>query len=62
MILGGFLPLIGVAFSLWVLFESLSTGAVTLTVMLYGLGSIVVGAVVAVFLHRFKGVKFFDAA
>jgi amino acid transporter len=61
LILGGFLPLIGVAFSLWVLFESLSTGAVTPTVMLYGLGSIVVGAGVAVFLHRFKGVKFFDA-
>ena len=62
LILGGALPLIGVAFSLWVLFESLSTGAVTFAVMLYGLGSIVVGAVVAVFLHRFKGVKFFDAA
>jgi amino acid transporter len=61
LILGGFLPLIGVAFSLWVLFESLSTGAVTLTVMLYGLGSILLGAGVAVFLHRFKGVKFFDA-
>ena len=61
LILGGVLPLIGVAFSLWVLFESLSTGAVSLAVMLYGLGSIVVGAVVAVFLHRFKGVRFFDA-
>jgi amino acid transporter len=59
LILGGLLPLIGVAFSLWVLVESLSTGAVTLTVMLYGLGSIVVGAAVAVFLHRCKGVKFF---
>ena len=62
LILGGVLPLIGAAFSLWVLFESLSTGAVTPAVMLYGLGSIVVGAVVAVFLHRFKGVKFFDFA
>jgi amino acid transporter len=61
LILGGFLPLIGVAFSLWVLFESLSTDAVTPTVMLYGLGSILVGAGVAVFLHRFRGVKFFDA-
>jgi amino acid transporter len=61
LLLGGFLPLIGVAFSVWVLFESLSTGAVSLTVMLYGLGSIVAGALVAVFLHRFQGVKFFDA-
>jgi amino acid transporter len=60
LILGGFLPLVGVAFSLWVLIESLSTGAVTLTVMLYGLGSIVIGAAVAVFLHRFKRVNFFD--
>jgi amino acid transporter len=60
LILGGLLPLVGVAFSLWVLFESLSTGAVTLAVMLYGLGSIVAGAGVAVFLHRFKGVTFFD--
>jgi amino acid transporter len=60
-ILGGLLPLVGVAFSLWVLIEALSTGAVTVTVMLYGLGSILVGAAVAVFLHRFKGVRFFDS-
>jgi amino acid transporter len=61
LILGGLLPLIGVAFSVWVLIESLSTGAVTATVMLYGLGSIFAGAVVAVFLHRFMGVSFFDS-
>jgi hypothetical protein len=29
--------------------------------MIYGLGSIACGAAVAVFLHRFKGVRFFDA-
>ncbi len=61
LILGGLLPLIGVAFSLWVLFESVSTGAVTTTVMLYGLGSIFAGAVVALVLHRFAGVSFFDS-
>jgi amino acid transporter len=61
LILGGLLPLIGVLFSVWVLIESLSTGAVTYTVMLYGLGSIFIGALVAVFLHRFKGVSFFDS-
>jgi amino acid transporter len=61
MILGGALPLIGVAFSVWVLVESLSTGAVTTTVMLYGLGSIFAGAMVALFLHRFMGVSFFDS-
>jgi amino acid transporter len=61
LILGGMLPLIGVAFSVWVLVESLSTGAVTTTVMLYGLGSIFAGAIVALFLHRIMGVSFFDA-
>lgn len=61
LLLGGLLPLIGVAFSVWVLFESLSTGAVTYTVMFYGLGSIVAGATVALFLHRVMGVTFFDS-
>ena len=61
LILGGMLPLLGVAFSVWVLVESLSTGAVTPTVMLYGLGSILAGAIVALFLHRIMGVSFFDA-
>jgi len=61
LILGGILPLIGVAFSVWVLVESLSTGAVTTTVMLYGLGSIFAGAIVALFLHRIMGAGFFDA-
>lgn len=59
LILGGLLPLVGVSFSIWVLIESLLTGAVTTSVMLYGLGSITCGAAVAVFLHRFKGVRFF---
>ncbi len=61
LLLGGMLPLIGVMFSLWVLFESLSTGAVTTTVMFYGLGSVLAGAVVAFTLHRFMGVSFFDS-
>ncbi len=61
LLLGGLLPFIGVAFSIWVLFESLSTGAVSGTVMLYGLGSIFIGAAVAVYLHRVQGVRFFDS-
>jgi amino acid transporter len=61
LLLGGLLPLTGVAFSIWVLVESLATGAVSYTVMLYGLGSIFLGALVAVFLHRFKGVGFFNS-
>lgn len=58
-ILGGLLPLIGMSFSVWVLVESLLTGAVSFPVMLYGLGSIAFGGAVAVYLHRFKGVSFF---
>jgi amino acid transporter len=60
-IFAALLPFLGVSFSLWVLVESLVTGAVTPIVMLYGLGSIAVGAGVAVFLHRFKHVRFFAA-
>jgi hypothetical protein len=60
-LLGGMLPLIGVAFSVWVLVESVSTGAVGAAVMLYGLGSIFAGAVVALVLHRFMGASFFDS-
>jgi len=61
LLLGGVLPLTGVIFSLWVLIESLATGAVTLTVMLYGLGSILAGAALAVFLHRCMHLRFFDS-
>jgi amino acid transporter len=60
LLLSRLLPLVGVLFSVWVLIESVLTGAVTATVMLYGLGSITVGAGIAVFLHRFKGVSFFE--
>jgi amino acid transporter len=61
LIMGGLLPLIGASFSVWVLIESLLSGAVTITVMLYGLGSMACGAAVAFVLHRFKGVRFFQA-
>jgi amino acid transporter len=62
LIFGGLLPLIGVAFSVWVLVESVWTGAVTGAVMLYGLGSIAAGVVVAIILHRTRRIKFFDTA
>lgn len=58
-LLGGALPSIGVVFSLWVLFESLYSGAVTPAVLCYGLGSIGAGAAVAAYLHRVKAVSFF---
>jgi amino acid transporter len=57
---GGVLPAIGVLFSAWVLLESLYSGAVTPVVLGYGLGSIGVGAVVAIFLHRVLAVPFFE--
>lgn len=62
LIFGGALPLVGVLFSLWVLVESLATGAVTYTVMWYGLGSIFIGTGVAFFLHRVKRAGFFRTA
>ena len=61
LLLGGLLPLVGVLFSIWVLIESLVTRAISATVMWYGFGSISIGAVLAVFLHRFMGVRFFDS-
>ena len=60
LLLGGVLPLIGVLFTIWVLWGSLYTGAVSLTVMIYGLGSVAAGAAVAVFLHRYKHLGFFE--
>jgi uncharacterized membrane protein len=42
-----------------VLVESVVSGAVTAAVLAYGLGSILVGALVAVFLHRVRRVAFF---
>ena len=59
LLLGGAMPLIGVSFSFWVLVESVVTGAVTHTIMLYGFGSIAVGALIAIYLHRVRRVPFF---
>ena len=59
-VFGGVLPSIGVLFSAWVLLESLYSGAVAPVVLAYGLGSIGVGATVAIFLHRVLAVQFFE--
>ena len=61
LLLGGLLPLIGVTFSAWVLIEAVASGAVGATVMLYGLGSLILGAAVALFLHRIMGIRFFGS-
>jgi amino acid transporter len=62
LIMGGLFPLLGVSFSAWVTVESLLTGAVSLTVVLYGFGSILVGAAVALILHRCMHIGFFDSS
>ncbi|HEX3848765.1 MAG TPA: APC family permease, partial [Steroidobacteraceae bacterium] len=62
LLLGGLLPLLGVLFSAWVTVESLLTGAVSSTVMLYGFGSLVAGAAVALILHRCMHIDFFDSS
>jgi amino acid transporter len=58
-VLAGMLPLIGLVFSLWVLCASILSGAVSGIVLLYGLGSIALGAVVAFILRRTRAVAFF---
>ena len=56
---GTLLPLCGVLFSVWVLIESLRSGAVSTVVLAYGLGSIALGVVVALVLDRGFTVPFF---
>jgi amino acid transporter len=58
-LLGGLLPSVGVVFSVWVLIESVLSGAVTDAVLCYGLGSIGIGVLIALFLHRVRAVHFF---
>jgi amino acid transporter len=60
LIMNGVLPLIGVLFSVSVLVGSLWTGAIGAPVIIYGLGSIMLGVVVALVL-RVRGVSFFKA-
>jgi amino acid transporter len=61
LILGGVFPLIGVLFSATVLVGSFWSGAVSPVVILYGLGSIAAGGLVAVIL-RWRRVPFFMPA
>jgi amino acid transporter len=61
LISGGVFPLIGVLFSVTVLVGSFWSGAVSAVVIAYGLGSIVIGAGVALIL-RLRRVPFFVAA
>jgi hypothetical protein len=59
-LLGGLMPLIGVLFSGGVLVESVLSGAVTRPIIGYGFGSIALGALAAIYLHRIRKVSFFN--
>ncbi|WP_298213505.1 APC family permease [Acidocella sp.] len=52
--LGGVLPGVGVIFSVAMIILSITTGATNTIILIYGLGSIIIGALVALFL-RFTG-------
>jgi len=60
LLLGGVLPGIGVLFLVWVIVESVATHATTPTVLAYGLGSIAVGAVLAVAIRVIWRPRFFS--
>ena len=60
-IAGGLLPGFGTAFMFWVIIESVLTGATSPVILAYGLGSVAVGALVAVLLHRCAGAAFFNS-
>ena len=59
LLLGGVLPGVGALFMAWVAIESVLTGATTTAVLCYGIGSVAVGALVAMLLHRLGNRAFF---
>jgi amino acid transporter len=59
LISGGLLPGFGALFMLWVVTESVRSGATSTTVLVYGLGSVALGLALAVGLHRLGHVEFF---
>jgi amino acid transporter len=58
-LLSGLLPGLGALFMAWVLIESVRSGATSPAILAYGGGSVALGAVVAVLLHRFGTTTFF---
>lgn len=57
---GGLLPGFGALFMAWVIVESILTGATSPAILAYGVGSVGLGALVAVLLRRFGNTKFFQ--
>ena len=62
LVLGGLLPGGGALFMLWVAVESVRSGATSSAVLAWGLGSVAVGAIVALLLARIGRAPFFDPA
>jgi hypothetical protein len=60
-LLSGLLPGIGTLFMIWVAFESVHSGAATRTILIYGAGSVAVGALIAVYLRCCGNIPFFRA-
>jgi amino acid transporter len=58
-VLGAALPGIGVLFMTWVMVESIRSGATSSVILAYGLGSVTVGALIALLLQRFGHMPFF---
>jgi amino acid transporter len=60
LLLGGLLPGGGALFMGWVAIESVRTGATSGVILAYGIGSVTLGAIVALLLQRFGNTPFFD--
>jgi amino acid transporter len=60
-LLSGLLPGTGTLFMIWVAFESVHSGAATRTILIYGAGSVAVGALIAVYLRCCGDAPFFRA-
>jgi amino acid transporter len=58
-LLSGLLPGLGALFMAWVAIESVRSGATSRVILAYGIGSVALGALVAVLLRRFGKTSFF---
>jgi amino acid transporter len=59
-LMGGLLPGLGTLFMAWVMVESVRSGATSRVIVAYGIGSVALGAVIAVLLQRFGSTTFFQ--
>jgi amino acid transporter len=59
LLLSGLMPGLGALFMAWVAIESVRSGATSKVILAYGLGSVALGALVAVLLRRFGNTTFF---